>query len=88
MVGTYVLNGKRRRQRACRHCGTPIRTYEVPVPPGHDVQVVPQTEIAPAVEPIDPSLPPLPGLMPSVANQPPATEAPPPKKHRKRKATT
>ena len=40
VVGTYERNGKRRRQRVCRHCNQAIRTFEVPVPPGYDVVVV------------------------------------------------
>ena len=44
VVGTYERNGKRRRQRVCRNCHQTIRTYEVPVPPGFDVAIVPASD--------------------------------------------
>lgn len=41
VVNTYLRDGKRRRQRACRHCHTPMITLEVPVPKGSRVEIVP-----------------------------------------------
>lgn len=97
VAGTYELNGKRRRQRVCRNCQTPMRTLEIPVPPGHDVVVVPSapapaellpppragnTALAPA-ERTKPTLPVIPEL-PDLAFQPEETAALPAKKKRKK----
>ncbi len=40
VAGTYVRNGKRRRQRVCRHCHQTLITYEVPVQPGFKLEIV------------------------------------------------
>ena len=34
--------GPRRRLKICRNCGEPITTYELPVPPGHKLAVLPE----------------------------------------------
>lgn len=41
----HVAGGPRRRWRVCRNCGEPMRTLEIPVPEGHTVQIVPESEI-------------------------------------------
>jgi len=39
---SYMINGRRRRRRVCLNCNTPIQTYEIPVPDGFDLIVVPR----------------------------------------------
>ena len=36
----------RKRERRCRNCKEPMRTYEVPVPEGFTLKVVPDVEVA------------------------------------------
>lgn len=40
VVNSYLINGRRRRQRACLNCHMPIQTYEIPCPKGYDVVLV------------------------------------------------
>lgn len=42
VVNSYMINGRRRRQRECLNCHSPIQTYEIPVPNGCDVVIVPR----------------------------------------------
>ena len=42
VVNSYMINGRRRRQRECLNCHTPIQTYEVPVPKGYDLRIIPR----------------------------------------------
>ena len=40
VINSYMVDGKRRRQRACRVCHQPLQTYEIPAPKGCEVRVV------------------------------------------------
>lgn len=40
----YNGDGPRKRERACRHCGEPLTTQEIPVPEGFKIKVVPEEE--------------------------------------------
>jgi hypothetical protein len=51
VVNTYLIDGKRRRQRACRNCHTPLITYEVPCPNGHSIEAVEKGVIRPRKPP-------------------------------------
>jgi hypothetical protein len=46
VINSHLRGGERRRQRACRHCGEPLRTLEVPAPDGFKVQLVADDEVA------------------------------------------
>jgi len=41
VTNTWNSGGSRKRLRRCRNCGTPITTFELPIPDGYEVRVVP-----------------------------------------------
>lgn len=43
-VNSHENGGPRKRQKVCLHCGTPVRTLEVPVPDGYTLAIVPEGE--------------------------------------------
>lgn len=44
VTNVWTVGGTRKRLRRCRNCGTPITTFELPIPDGYDVRVVRRDE--------------------------------------------